>query len=169
MKKRIILVGKGGSGKDYLRKILEKEGYKYCVSYTTRPPRKEEVDGLDYFFVSEKHFDEESDFDNYFYEWNIFNGWFYGTSIQQFQDSELFIMTPTGVLKIKKEDREKSIVIYLDVPELDKKKRLESRLDADSTERRIIADQKDFLNFNDYDFSITNPNFTLQEIKKLIN
>ena len=38
-KSRIILCGKAASGKDHLRKILEGRGYRYGVSYTTRPPR----------------------------------------------------------------------------------------------------------------------------------
>jgi hypothetical protein len=50
-KSRIILCGKAASGKDHLRKILEGRGFKYGVSYTTRPPRQGEIDGKDYLFV----------------------------------------------------------------------------------------------------------------------
>mgnify|MGYP000954014175 CR=1 FL=1 len=52
MNKRVIIVGKGGSGKDHLRKSLSEMGYKYCVSHTSRPPRQGEEGGVDYFFVS---------------------------------------------------------------------------------------------------------------------
>jgi guanylate kinase len=38
-KKRIILCGRAASGKDYLRKLLQEDGFKYQISYTTRPPR----------------------------------------------------------------------------------------------------------------------------------
>jgi len=51
--KRIILVGKAASGKDHLRKRFESRGFKYAVSYTTRPPREGEIDGKDYIFISE--------------------------------------------------------------------------------------------------------------------
>ena len=44
-KNKVILVGKGGSGKDYLRKIMENFGFLYCKSYTTRPIREEEENG----------------------------------------------------------------------------------------------------------------------------
>jgi guanylate kinase len=50
--KRIIIVGKGGSGKDHMRKKLEEAGFRYCVSHTTRPPRDEEINGKDYYFIS---------------------------------------------------------------------------------------------------------------------
>jgi len=48
--KRTVLVGKAASGKDHFRKVLENKGFKYAVSYTTRPPRTGEVEGKDYFF-----------------------------------------------------------------------------------------------------------------------
>ena len=52
--KRIILVGKAASGKDHLRKRFESRGFKYSVSYTTRPPREGEIDGKDYFFITDE-------------------------------------------------------------------------------------------------------------------
>ena len=42
---KVILVGKGASGKDHLRKILEGRGFTYGTSYTTRPPREGEMVG----------------------------------------------------------------------------------------------------------------------------
>ena len=52
--KRIILVGKAASGKDHLRKRFESRGFKYAVSYTTRPPREGEIDGKDYIFLTDE-------------------------------------------------------------------------------------------------------------------
>jgi guanylate kinase len=52
-KKRLIWVGKGGSGKDHARKISENIiGAKYAVSYTSRPPREGEVEGVDKTFCT---------------------------------------------------------------------------------------------------------------------
>ena len=47
--------GKTNIWKEILKKIKE---LKLSISYTTRPKRKSEVDGLDYFFISEKKFKE---------------------------------------------------------------------------------------------------------------
>ena len=55
-KNRIILCGKAASGKDHLRKVLEGRGFRYGVSYTTRPPREGEIDGKDYYFLDESEF-----------------------------------------------------------------------------------------------------------------
>jgi len=157
--KRTILVGKAGSGKDFLRKKFEGRGFKYAISYTTRPPREGEVHGKDYYFISE---DEakvliESGF---FYEYVIFNGWIYGTSLTQFYGDDLFIMTPKGISRIKEEDRENSFIIYLDIPTNVRIKRLGKReMPGDSLRRRIEADEIDFDDFIDYDLRITNPDF----------
>ena len=164
MNKRVIIVGKGGSGKDHLRKSLSEMGYKYCVSHTSRPPRQGEEDGVDYFFVSIEEVSDPDYLEKNFYEWVTFNGWFYGTSVSEFKQSDLLIMTPSGVEKLRPEVREDSHIIYLDIPEEIRRLRLLSRRDADDVERRLAADQADFLNFADYDEQITDPFFNLQNL-----
>lgn len=157
--KRLIIVGKGGSGKDHLRKILEDRGFKYCVSHTTRPPREGEVNGKDYYFISVDAANHEFIRTGNFYEYVIFNGWIYCTSLTEFNSSNLFIMTPSGLLSMKPEDRKESIVLYLDIDEETRRSRLAKRNDADKLERRLEADYEDFKNFSDYDVVITDPYF----------
>ena len=157
--KRIILVGKAASGKDHLRKKFESRGFKYAVSYTTRPPREGEVDGKDYIFIS----DDEAKVlieSGFFYEYVIFNGWVYGTSVTQFHTDDLFIMTPAGISHIKPEDRLTSFIIYTDIEMSTRMIRLANRnMPGDSMDRRIEADEVDFMEFNDYDLRITNEDF----------
>ena len=56
----LVLSSPSGAGKTTIcKEILKKiKELKLSISYTTRPKRKSEVDGLDYFFVSEKKFKE---------------------------------------------------------------------------------------------------------------
>ena len=157
MKKRLIIVGKGGSGKDHLRKILVERGFKYCISHTTRPIREGESDGKDYWFIQSHQLPSMAED---FYEAVYFNNWFYGTSLKEFYSSNLFIMTPKGISKLKPEDREESIVVYLNIDEETRKKRLEERRDADDVTRRLEADFQDFHNFTDFDYEIKDSNFT---------
>lgn len=157
MKKRLIIVGKGGSGKDHLRKILVERGFRYCISHTTRPIREGEENGKDYWFI---HSHQLPSMAEYFYEAVYFNNWFYGTSLEEFYSSNLFIMTPKGISKLKPEDREESIVVYLNIEEETRKKRLEERRDADDVTRRLEADFHDFHDFVDFDFEIKDSNFT---------
>jgi len=157
--KRIILVGKAASGKDHLRKRFESRGFKYSISYTTRPPREGEVDGKDYFFITEDQATKMVE-SNMFYEYAYFNGWLYGKTVEQFYTDDLFIMTPSGVSNIKPEDRTSSFIIYTDIEMSIRMTRLTNRnMPGDSMDRRIRADEVDFMGFNDYDLKVTNPDF----------
>ena len=155
--RRLILVGKGASGKDYARKMLENSGFSYCVSHTTRPIREGEIDGVDYHFV------EESEIGSIiFYESVRFNGWFYGTSMYEFLNSNLFIMTPSGVSKLDPLDRKESFIVYFDVSRDIRRERLIKRSDVDLVDRRLEADELDFLGFVDFDYSIDDPEFKVE-------
>ena len=158
LSKRIILCGHAGSGKDFARKKLESRGYSYAVSYTTRPPRDTEADGVDYIFLSEDEFKKMID-NNEFYEFVNFNGWYYGTTVDQFYTDDVFIMTPHGISKIKEVDRKISFIMYFDIDQDIRKERLMLRNDADKVDRRIAADEEDFKDFTDFDLRIENPDF----------
>lgn len=160
MKTRIILCGKAGSGKDFFRKKLESKGFRYGISYTTRPQREGEVDGKDYWFLSREDFLNRIEA-GFFYEYVEFNGWFYGTSnVQFFVNDDVFIMTPHGISLIEPVDRKNSLIIFLDIPIEVRRERLKLRNDSsDLIERRIQADESDFSEFIDFDIRITNHNF----------
>lgn len=157
---KIIIVGKGGSGKDYLKKKIVSRGAKESISYTTRPPRKGERDGFDYNFVDEPTFKEMIDRGE-FREWAFFEdkSWYYGTTLRDFSNSNIFIMTPSGVRSLSKDERNRATVIYLDIDEDTRRQRLIERKDADEVDRRITRDTEDFEDFIDYDIRITNPEF----------
>jgi len=157
---KIILVGKAAAGKDYMRKILEERGFKYGVSYTTRPKREGEIDGEDYYFLTDEEF-ADMDADNQWYEYVQFNGWMYGTTNSQFLDKcNLFIMTPAGIDFIDPVERKNCTIIYLDIHLEVRRRRLEERGDVnDKIERRIEADEKDFSNFTNFDIMVNTPNF----------
>lgn len=161
---RLIVVGKAASGKDYLVNILSRNGYKRDISVTTRLPRKGEADGFDYYYVHKDVFHELS-----FYEKVNFNGWWYGTLLSSWNNSQVFIMTPSGVSQIRPEDRRDCKVLYLDIDIETRRERLEERSDVDRAERRISADEKDFAEFGDWDYIWTNPEFDEDEVLMLAN
>jgi guanylate kinase len=159
--RRLILVGKAASGKDYARQQFENFGYRYCVSHTTRPPRKNELNGVDYYFISLDSAIHHYVAKNLFYEYVEFNGWIYGTSLDEFEKSNLFIMTPGGINKLKPDDRKESFIVYIDILENIRRERLLKRNDADNVDRRLAADERDFENFTDFDYRINDPNFII--------
>lgn len=160
---RLILAGKGASGKDFLLSSLREKGFIANVSFTTRPPRPGEIEGINYHFIQDEVF-KEFELLNLFYETASFNGWSYGTGIASWKNSQIFIMTPVGISKIRPEDRQDCFIVYLDISEDIRRDRLRERSDADSIERRIEADQKDFKNFFDFDIRITDHNFSMHTV-----
>lgn len=125
---RVILVGRGGSGKDFLRLAFEKKGFPFQISYTTRPPRLGEKDGQDYYFLSHEQFNQMKDRDEFF-ECVTFANNQYGTTKKQFYSRtnplSVFIMSPKGLKALSCEDRKTSYVIFLDP---DDTKLIEERL-----------------------------------------
>lgn len=79
----------------------------YSVSYTTRPPRPEEVDGRDYHFISRQAF-EDRIAGGGFAEWSENYGYFYGTSLDAMKEHlqhgcDLMLdIEPKGARAIKK-------------------------------------------------------------------
>ena len=77
----IVISAPSGAGKTTLvRKALNsRDDLAFSISYTTRPPRKKERDGVDYCFVNESEFQDMISGDK-FLEWaRVFDRW-YGTS-----------------------------------------------------------------------------------------
>ena len=77
----IILSGPSGVGKNCVRQEIVKSNrldLTYSVSMTTRQKRDKEVDGVDYYFVSDEEFQKNIDSGN-FLEWAEFVGHRYGT------------------------------------------------------------------------------------------
>ena len=77
----IILSGPSGVGKGTIRKYIMdnfKLKLSYSISMTTRPQREKEIDGVDYYFVSNEEFDRNIK-ENNFLEWEEFVGNRYGT------------------------------------------------------------------------------------------
>jgi guanylate kinase len=166
--KRIILVGKAASGKTWLAEQLIDAGYKFPLTYTTRPPRSNEINGIHYHFVSDSRFHEMISM-NLMYEFVEFNGWLYGRTKEDFYSGNLLIMTPAGIQQMNKQDRMESYIVYLDISEDVRRERLSERNDADSVDRRLEADAKDFKNFTDYDYAYRTPNFTMAGFQMLID
>jgi guanylate kinase len=156
---KIILVGKAAAGKDFLKNKLSGRGFKAGVSHTTRPPRQNETDGVDYHFISKEEFTNMID-QGKFIEYMEFNGWYYGQTEEDFDNADIMIMSKDGLDMLPKKYRSQCVVIYLDPSRLERLKRLESRNDLnDSIVRRMDTDDQQFKGFRDYDIRISNADF----------
>lgn len=160
----LVILGESGSGKTTLIKALTEEGSKFkrIVTYTTRPPRYGETDGIDYHFVEEGQF-HRLDKIGFFAERMNYRGWFYGISKEDcMEDSAAAVLTPHGLRTMKKLGIP-TTSIYLNV---DRRTRLINMLkrgdDIEEAYRRNLTDVGEFDGVSDeVDFVINNPCFML--------
>ena len=174
-KEKIIICGGSGSGKDHLLKGLIKKGEKYSPKITTRPIRKGEKNGIDYIYTTNEDFNylmgENEHLIKCFQKFTINEeNWYYYITEENFNNNNLFIMTPYELAFLSDEERNGCFVVYLAIDENIRRKRISRRNDnKDSVERRIQADKKDFRNFKDYDMKITDPEFDIDLIYEFAN
>lgn len=155
---KIVLVGKGGSGKDYIREYLStNRGMTFAKSCTSRPRREGETDEY-YYFLSKEEFEKKIQNEE-FLQHVTFNGHYYGTLKETFKESNLFIMNPDGVANLSEVDRKQCIVFLVDANESTLVRRMtnrEQRVDLGKIVDRINLDRETFKDFRDYDFIIDN-------------
>lgn len=160
-----IFSGPSGAGKSSIIKGLRKRitGLGYSISHTSRPPRHNETNGVDYHFVDEITFHSMID-QGAFVEWANVYGHLYGTSIQG-----LKVQTEKGADVILDIDHQgaknikgfspDSVLIYIVPPSL---KTLEQRLRSRGTDKSDVIEGRikeavdDLKNCVWYDYLIIN-------------
>ena len=144
----IVLLGHSGSGKDTILNMLVACGYKKIVSYTSRPPRTNEIDGDAYHFISEEEFKKKSK-EGFFAEEVTYHEWYYGISKEDCLDDRVVVVEPWGLRQLKKLGMNVTS-FFIKVDERERIARLNNRGD-DVTEltRRIISDRDTFRGIED--------------------
>ena len=163
----VILSSPSGVGKTTLTKKIQQKypNFKISVSHTTRIPRSNEVDGVDYHFVSKESFKKLID-QNQFYEYaKIFEN-YYGT-LRKTVDKDIisndliFDIDWQGTKQLSKFGNLKLIKIFL-IP--DSKEELKKRLikrdqnTKEEVDKRYKSFNEDVKHWNDYDYIIINKN-----------
>lgn len=142
----IEIIGKNGSGKSYLANKLYDFGFKRNIGYTTRPMRDGEIDGIDYYFVSKKLF-EQMIKNNEFIDYKIRNGFYYGISKNKINNNTILVSGDAN--KIESITGNKIIKMYIDCDFLIRYTRvLERNEDIMNTFNRFHTENFSYL----YDF-----------------
>lgn len=139
------ILGGGGSGKTTLKLALLRmeETYAGLVSYTTRPRRPEEKDGVHYHFVSVESYLSNSTLTLK----READGWLYGVDQRDLElHTETRVVVTTfdvdGIRALEK-TRKAVKVVYLNIPEEERRRRMLLRGDDPSAvSRRILIDRE---------------------------
>lgn len=121
----LVVSGPSGSGKGTLCRALKEAlpELKYSVSVTTRPPRRGEVHGVDYFFVSKEDFLRRLEAGE-FLEWAEVYGNYYGTpraTVERWLEEGndvLLELDVQGALKVK-ELFPQAVLVFIAPPSLE--------------------------------------------------
>ena len=182
----IIFSAPSGSGKTTIVKQILKTDipFQFSVSATSRAPRKNEINGKDYYFLSPVVFREKID-NNAFLEWEeVYPNQYYGTlksEVERIRNSGynvLFDIDVVGGLNIKRQFGDEALAIFIMPPHIDE---LENRLrnrgteDDESLAKRLAKAKKELSFAQEFDKIIVNDNLktaveeTLNALKDFLN
>lgn len=138
--KLIVFSAPSGSGKTTIVRALLKRpelNLAFSISATSRPPRGEEVDGKNYYFLSQKEF-EQNIRDGAFLEWEeVYPGQHYGTLLEEVNrlleegKNVVFDIDVIGGLNIKKQFNDEALALFVQPPSIEV---LAQRLEQRGTE-----------------------------------
>lgn len=175
----VVLSSPSGVGKTTITKKIQQKypSFEISVSHTTRLPRSNEVNGVDYNFVSTKEFEKLINEDRFYEYAKIFDN-YYGTLKKNVDELILnsdiiFDIDWQGTKQLSKSDKLKLIKIYLVTSN---KKELKERLIArnqnsqEEVKKRFDSFEEDIKHWNDYDYIIINKNLDIcfKQIEQII-
>jgi guanylate kinase len=148
------------------------------VSYTTRPRRRDETDGVAYTFVDDAEFDRMIE-RGAFLEWANIYGYRYGTSEQRVRDAlaraeDLILKIDVqGASSVRQRMEDDAVLIFLLPPSLEElRKRLSERdtEDAEDLERRWVTAVAELAERDKYDHQVVNDDVrrAASEIRQII-
>ena len=175
----VILSSPSGVGKTTITKKIQQKynTFKISVSHTTRKPRLNEVEGVDYFFVSIDKFKEMISKKKFYEHAEIF-GNYYGTSRDMVdktlkKNDIIFDIDWQGTKQLSSFKNLNLIKIFLITSNKDDLKNRLTKRNQDSPEqleKRLKAFDSDVKHWRDYDYVVINKNLDncFKQIEKII-
>lgn len=176
----IVISGPSGAGKNTVYDELKKKNDRIVqtVSVTTRAPRSDEIDGVDYYFVSNERFEELINA-NEFLEYVQYGENYYGTlksEVKRLTDAGkivVLVIEVRGAARIKEVFPESKSIFLLpsSVDELERRIRLRGQNTENELQTRINIAVSEMSLMNEYDFCVYNDDLDIcvDEVYKIIN
>jgi len=169
--KLFVFSAPSGSGKTTLVKHLLQQGLPlgFSISATSRTPRGEEVDGKDYYFLSEEAFRQKIKEDAFIEYEEVYEGNFYGTLRSEIDrlwaegKHVLFDIDVIGGLNVKAEYPEETLAIFVQPPsfeELEKRLRERNTETEDKIQQRLDKSATELTYSQDFDLILVNDDLT---------
>ena len=160
-----VISAPSGSGKSTLVGRLLRSDHRliFSISYTTRAPRGNEVDGTNYHFISREDFETRIQRDE-FLEWAEVFGNYYGTHISELSRAQalecdlVLDIDVQGARQLKEKVRD-AVTIFILAPsrqELEKRLRVRDEDSEAVIERRLTEAAREIENYGAYDYVIVN-------------
>ena len=160
-----IISAPSGSGKSTLVSHLMRivPSLRFSVSYTTRPPRGEEKDGREYYFISREQFEARVQRDE-FLEWAEVFGNLYGTHRSELdradlEDTDLVLDIDVKGARQLKERIPGAVSIFILPPSrqvLEQRLRARSQDTGPVIDRRLREAAEEIRNYSQYDYLLVN-------------
>jgi len=170
-KPMIVIVGPSASGKTFAALSLKKEfDISKVVTHTTRSPRKGEVTGVDYFFVTKENFDFLSK-KGTFVETTYYSGNYYGCSKTEISDSKVVILDPSGLHAFQALGNPSIVFFALTATKKTRRERMKERGDdKEDIEKRLTDDDESFASskLEGIDCKICTDHLTADEVAEKI-
>lgn len=165
----LVISGPAGTGKTTLVEKLKTEFPEVVqsISYTTRAPRRGEIDGVHYNFVTTHEFEKMLDKGDFLEHIKLYDC-YYGTSKSALEKHQaagkhvIIILDTAGFANVKEKLDATYIFIRPPAPEIQTlRQRLNKRnTETDSAiEKRLARASKELIDGKSYDYQIVNDNF----------
>ena len=142
-RKLFVISGASGVGKStVLRLVMEaREDLTFSVSATTRKPRPKEIDGVDYYFIDKKQFEDMIARDE-FLEYDDHAANYYGTPVSQLEDKlqrshVLLDIEPNGARNVRQKRPDATLIFIMPPSAEALEQRLRGRGDTSAEQIRM--------------------------------
>ena len=177
----VILSSPSGAGKTSLvKEISLKNNYSISISHTTRKPRANEIDGIDYFFINQEEFEKLIHKKKFLEHAKVFNNYYGSSKDVVFEKLDtgqniIFDIDWQGTEQIKEKKLQYKIITIFILPP--SRKELFNRLlnrdieDEKNAMERMKQFDKDVVHWKNYDLVVINDDFNMcyEKIIKYIN